>query len=105
MPLQPIPARKLLRDLLKSGKFISPGAGTHARQEMNKDGITDPDILNVLRGGTVDPPEWENGDWRYRVRTQRFTVIVALDPEPDENEPPDVEETEIHIVTAWRNGP
>jgi hypothetical protein len=27
------------------------------------------DETNVLRGGVVDPAEFENGSWRYRVRT------------------------------------
>jgi hypothetical protein len=59
---------------------------------MRKDGLTELDVVNVLRGGVVEPGEWENGSWRYRVRTQKITVVVAFDSE-----------TELSIVTAWRN--
>ena len=49
------------------------------------------DVANVLRGGVVDPGEYENGSWRYRVRTARIAVIVAFRSE-----------TELRVVTAWR---
>jgi hypothetical protein len=100
MPLTPVLAKALLRRLLEEGKFIAPSARSHARQEMNKDGLTDVDLVNVLRGGTVEPPEWENGEWRYRVRTQRMTVVVAFEPDPEDAE--SEEEIELFIVTAWR---
>ena len=48
--------------------------------------------------------EWENASWRYRVSTQRMTVVAAFEPDvegaPDENE--DVSEMELIVVTAWR---
>ena len=34
--------------------------------------------MSVLRAGGVDPPELENGTWRYRVRGGRTNVIVAF---------------------------
>jgi hypothetical protein len=49
------------------------------------------DVTNVLRGGVVDPAEFENGSWRHRVRTARIAVIVAFRSE-----------TELRVVTAWR---
>ena len=49
------------------------------------------DAINVLRGGIVEPGEFENGSWRYRVRTQRMYVVVAFRSE-----------TELRVVTAWR---
>ena len=72
---------------------------------MDKDGLTDVDAVNVLRGGTVREAEWENGSWRYRVETPRMVFVVVLDPEPDvapavEDE---VDEMELIIVTGWRN--
>lgn len=103
MPLTPVPAKALLRRLLDEGKFISPSERSHARKEMNNDRLTDVDLVNVLRGGTVEPAEWENGEWRYRVRTQRMTVVVAFDPDPEEAESED--EIELCIVTAWRTSP
>lgn len=36
------------------------------------------DCVNALRAGAVDPAEWENGTWRYRVRAGRITVVVAF---------------------------
>lgn len=100
MPLAPVSAKALLRQLLHEGKFVSPSARSHARKEMNDDRLTDVDLVNVLRGGTVEPAEWESGEWRYRVRTQRMTVVVAFDPDPEEAAGAD--EIELCIVTAWR---
>jgi hypothetical protein len=42
----------------------------------------------------VDPAEFENSSWRYRVRTARIAVIVAFRSE-----------TELRVVTAWRMNP
>lgn len=100
MPLTQVFAKALLRRLMEEGKFVAPSARSHARKEMNNDRLTDVDLVNVLRGGTVEPPEWENGEWRYRVRTSRMTVVVAFDPDPEEAESGD--EIELCIVTAWR---
>ena len=30
------------------------------------------DCANVLRAGFVEEPEFENGTWRYRVRTAKI---------------------------------
>ena len=69
-PLSPPDARRLIREILH---------------------LTMVDVTNVLRGGVVDPAEFENGSWRYRVRTARIAVIVAFRSE-----------TELRVVTAWR---
>lgn len=100
MPLTPVAAKALIRRLLQDGRFVAPSARSHARQEMNKDRLTDGDLLNVLRAGAVDPAEWENGEWRYRVRTQRMTAVVAF--EPDADDPTNEHEVELCVVTAWR---
>jgi hypothetical protein len=104
MPLKATEARKLIRRLLDEGKLVSPGARSHARKEMAKDGLTDIDAVNVLRGGLVREGELENGSWRHRVETQRMVFVVTFDPEP-ERMPADadsVEELELVIVTGWR---
>lgn len=105
MPLKAADARKLLRRLLDEGKFVSPGAKTHARREMEKDNLTDIDAVNVLRGGVVREGEWENGSWRYHVETPKIVFVVTFDPEPavmpDGND--DLGETELIIVTGWRH--
>src|SRR5579859_4013804 len=103
MPLRATDARKLIRRLLDEGKFISPGAGSHARKEMEKDGLTDLDAVNVLRGGSVREAEFENGSWRHRVETPRMVFVAAFDPEP-EKMPADDEDLDVELVlvTGWR---
>jgi hypothetical protein len=104
MPLKATDARKLIRRLLDEGKFVPPGKGIHARKEMDKDGLTDVDAANVLRGGAVREAEWENGSWRHRVETQKMVFVVTFDPEPaglpaaDD----DVSDLELVLVTGWR---
>jgi hypothetical protein len=104
MPLKATDARKLIRRMLDEGKFIPPGAGTHARKEMEKDGLTDIDAVNVLRGGAVREAEWENGSWRHRVETPRMVFVVTFDPEvvaaPAGDE--DLGDAELLLVTGWR---
>jgi hypothetical protein len=96
VPLGKDAAKKKVRQLLDEGTFV---VSPHARTERDKDGLTDVDIVNVLRGGIVDEPEWENGSWRYRVRTAKITVVVAFDPEPEEAGD---DEIELVVVTVWR---
>lgn len=88
-PLRPEAAKRLLREILDSG--IVTYAIPHALERLRQRGISLIDCENVLRGGVVDPGEWENGVWRYRVRTQRLAVIVQF-----------LAEDEVLIVTAWR---
>jgi len=104
MVLTAVDARRLIRRLLEEGYFVPPGAGSHARKEMDKDGLSDVDAVNVLRGGIVREPEWENGSWRYRVETARIVFVVTFDPEPDEVPAAgdDLGEPELVIVTGWR---
>lgn len=107
MPLKAAEARKLIRRLLEEGGVVPPGAGTHARKEMDKDGLTDVDAVNVLRGGVVREGEWENGSWRFRVETMKMVFVVAFDPEvetmPGEDEA--LDDTELVLVTGWRLEP
>lgn len=87
-PLRETDARAAIREILELGNLTFSG---HARQEMTNDNLGELDVRNVLRGGWVEPAEWENGSWRYRVRTQRMCVVVAFRSE-----------AEIVVVTAWR---
>lgn len=107
MNLNAVDARKLIRRLLEEGAFVPPGTGSHARKEMDKDELSDVDAANVLRGGVVREPEWENGSWRYRVETPRMVFVVTLDPEPDRvpgaDEP--LGDLELVVVTGWRLRP
>lgn len=64
----------------------------HARREMDADGMTEQDAINVLRAGRIhEPAEFEGASWRYRCHTVRFCVVVAFDGA-----------TRSIVVTAWR---
>jgi len=90
-PLGPADAKKLLRAIVAGGEV---GFTSHALDEMEHDAITQADVTRVLRGGTVEPAEFENGSWRYRVRAQSLYVIATF-------------RTEVTavVVTAWRTAP
>lgn len=88
-PLKSPNARKLIQEIRSRGSVV---LSRHAREEMAKDQLDAVDVDNVLRGGVVEPGEYENGSWRYRVRTDRITVVIAFRSE-----------SELVVVTAWRN--
>ena len=102
MPLRETDARRLLRRLLEEGILV---VSPHARVEMKKDILTDVDVVNVLRGGVVQPAEWENGSWRYRVLTQRMAAVAAFEPDTESlpADDDDLSEMELIVVTAWRH--
>lgn len=87
-PLGTPQARKLIQAIRAGGSVVFSRL---AREEMAKDKMDAIDVDNVLRGGAVDPGEYENGSWRYRVRTERIVVVIAFRSE-----------NELVIVTAWR---
>ena len=87
-PLSPGEARKLIRALIDLGTV---SFSKHALDEMEKDKLIVADMNNVLRGGVIDPAEFEGGSWRYRVRTGKLCVVVAFRSD-----------TQLRIVTAWR---
>ena len=87
-PLSAVDARTLVRKILADHDVTFT---KHAEDEMAKDNLTAPDVANILRNGIVDAPEFENGSWRYRVRTQHIVVVVAFRSE-----------TEARVITAWR---
>jgi len=81
-------AQKLVREILKDGTvFFTP----HAQKAMADDGVTAVDVENVLRAGWVEMSEYENREWRYRVRTNRIAIVVAFESE-----------AELTVVTVWR---
>ena len=51
-PLAPDTAKKLIRQILRTGLFIYT---KHSKDEMLADGLTTVDCENVLRGGVVRP--------------------------------------------------
>ena len=88
-PLSPPQARRLIQDIPAGGEVVS---SKHATEEMATAHLTIIDCVNILRGGIVEPAEWESGSWRYRVHTQRIWVVVAFRSEK-----------RLVIVTAWRS--
>jgi hypothetical protein len=88
VPLKPPEAKPLFRDIMENGvvEFSS-----HAIDEIGVDNMETSDCLNVLRGGVVHPPDYVNGEWRYRVSTQRICIVVAL-----------ASKMKLRVVTAWR---
>lgn len=88
-PLVPNAARKRISAILKGGRV---GYSRHAREEMEKDDLTEVDVTNVLRGGHItEPAEMGTVDWTYRVHTRLQCVVVAFRSD-----------TELVVVTAWR---
>lgn len=87
-PLTAKAAKTLIKKILQDSDAVM---SNHALREMEKDKLIVGDVLNVLRGGVVDEPEFENGSWRYRVRTNKIVAVVCFRSE-----------TELHVVTCWR---
>jgi len=87
-PLKPTDARKLAREIVDLGMVDFSG---HALEEMAKDDLQTTDCLNLVRGGVYEPAEYRNGEWRYRVGTQRICIVIAF-----------VSATHLRVVTAWR---
>jgi hypothetical protein len=88
-PLRRTEAKRLILSILKDGSvsFAEP----HAMERLKKRQMSTVDCLNILRAGTAEEAEHENGEWRYRVHTGKMTVVVKFE-----------DETELMIVTAWR---
>ena len=63
----------------------------HATKRRLERRLTMGDCVNALKSGTVDPAEWENGTWRYRVRAGEITVVIAFR---------DVRA--LTVITAWK---
>ena len=87
-PLREAEAHRVIRSIIEDGEVEFWG---HALKEMAEDGLSQVDVLNVLRGGWPDPGEFEGGAWRYRVHTPKICVVVQLWSEEN-----------LAVVTAWR---
>jgi hypothetical protein len=87
--LKPDIARDLFRRIVHEGDIGFTG---HALAELRNDNLHTTDCMNVLRGGEVVGTELRHGKIRYRVETTKMTAIVMV-----------VSETELCVITAWRN--
>ena len=86
-PLEQKEASRLAKEILENGVIRYT---KHALEEMEKDNLSEADILRTLRAG-CEPPEWENGQWRYRFRSYSVWAVVLFR-----------NEELIVIITAWR---
>ncbi|MFL5864008.1 MAG: DUF4258 domain-containing protein [Solirubrobacteraceae bacterium] len=95
-PLTPSAAKATIVRCLDDGVV---SFSSHALDEMRTDGITEDEVRGVLRGGVVEPAEFENGSWRYRVsiaaaRGRLLSVTYAVVAFRSE--------ISTIVVTAWR---
>jgi hypothetical protein len=83
-------ARELARKILREGSTVFT---RHARLEMEKDDLLETDVVNAISGGLITEPGelGQRGDWCYRIRTERVTVVFMFRST-----------TELVVVTAWR---
>lgn len=88
-PLSPAQVRTCLNQILDAGRVTF---STHVEDMMKARKVSLQDLLAVLRGGAVRPGEFENGSWRYQVRSGKSTVVVTFRSE-----------MWVVCVTTWRN--
>ena len=85
-------ALKIIIQLLKNTPSLVYFS-KHCRIQMKSRDLRVGDIINVLGAGKIlNDPEYEKASWRYKVQTQKISVVIAL-RSPNH----------IIIVTAWRN--
>ena len=87
-PIVPTTVKRLLVGLLSEGTLAFT---KHAYDEMANDKLTEIDVRNTLRGGTIRPGELVSGTWRYRAETNRMAAVVAFRSA-----------SHAVVVTAWR---
>ena len=92
--LTPAEAKAHILKALETGRvrFTS-----YCRGRMAERSVTEVEIINVLRGGVVEPAEFERGAWRYRVRANRIYVVVELEEDADGDF--------VLTITLWRQEP
>jgi hypothetical protein len=74
-------AKKVARKAVESGyvTYVEP----HAKDRMRERNVSMLDVENVLRAGFLHEgdPEFVNGSWRYRICSNKLTVVVAFSGE------------------------
>lgn len=88
VPLPPRDARNRILAILEDGITL---LSDHAVRELEAGDMDMNDVRNILRGGALQPAEWEHGEWRYRVLTPRMACVISFESE----------ET-LTVVTGWR---
>ncbi len=69
----------------------------HAREEMEKDGFDDVDVLTCLRRGKAHGPEPKNGKDRYNVLHRGMHIRVVV-----ENPDGSVWAKRVRVITVMR---
>ncbi len=76
-------AKEFIRDQVTEGRLRY---SRHIRERMEERNVIMADLLNVLCGGEVSAPTWDEayGNWTCRVKgidldEEELTVVVALD--------------------------
>ncbi len=64
----------------------------HAEDELDADDISAFEVDATLRRGQVTEVRLEHETWRYRVKRDEITLVVAF-----------VSATELTVVTGWRD--
>lgn len=88
-PFQAHEAKRRIRQILQEG-FVDWEV-PHFLDELRKDELDMVDAVNCLRAGIVEEAEMDNGEWRYRVRTQKICLVVQFEAED-----------ELLVITIWR---
>jgi len=85
-----VQALRLAKNIFKKGSTVFT---RHARQEMENDDLLETDVVNTIGAGVITEPGelGHRGDWCYRVRTQRITVVIMFRSS-----------SEMVVITAWR---
>jgi hypothetical protein len=83
-------ALRLAKTIIRDGSTVFT---RHARDEMENDDLLETDVVNAISGGVISEPGelGHRGDWCYRVRTGRVTVVIMFRSAE-----------EMVVVTAWR---
>jgi hypothetical protein len=85
-------ARKILAEIFNHVPSLVSFT-RHAREQMRERDLKSGDVLNVLKAGKImSVPDFINGSFRYRVQTNKITVVLAF-KKPNH----------VVVITAWRD--
>lgn len=95
--MHPGQTRRFINACLTDGRVrFSP----HAKKELAKDGLDETHAYQVLKRGRIQQPEWEKGEYRYRLNAEleeeqgSVWLVVAFEVEAGD--------PETIVVTGWR---
>jgi hypothetical protein len=74
-PLKPNQVKSLVVTAVATGSVLFT---SHALRELAKDRMTPDDATRVLRGGAASHGEFENGSWRYQMRSGSVVVVIEF---------------------------